>query len=109
MIQRFKKKVPGPFYTSGECLACGAPEYMAPDLLAPLDDENYETYFLKQPTTPEEIERACQAIEVCCVDALRYGGNDPSIIKRLGNNPNCCDYLLPKERNWLLSFFKKRV
>jgi len=107
MIKRLKKNVPGPFYTTGECLSCGAPEDMAPDLLAQLDDENYETYFVKQPTTPEEIERACRAIEVCCVDALRYSGNDPSIIERLGNNPNCCDCLLPRKRNWFLSLFRK--
>jgi hypothetical protein len=81
---------------------------MAPELLAPIDDINSETYFLRQPATPEEIEHACQAIEVCCADALRYGGTDPAIIERLGNNPGYCDYLLPKKRNWFLSLFMKR-
>ena len=107
MSPRFEKNVPGPFYTSGECLACGEPECIAPDLLAPLDDENQETYFAKQPITQEEIERACQAIEGCCVKALRYGGSDASIIERLGNNPVYCDNLLPRKGNWLLSFFRK--
>jgi len=107
MIQRFEKNVPGPFYTTGECLSCGVPEGVAPELLAPLDDENFDTYFVRQPATPEEIERACQAIEVCCVDALRYGGTDAAIIKRLGNSPGCCDHLLPKKRNWLLSILGK--
>lgn len=80
---------------------------MAPDFLAPLDDENNDTYFIKQPTTPEEVERACQAIEVCSVDALLYSGNDPLILERLGNNPNCCDSLLPRKRNWFSSLFRK--
>ena len=34
--QRFSKNVPGPFYTTGECLARTLPEQEAPDLLAPL-------------------------------------------------------------------------
>jgi hypothetical protein len=106
-IGRFEKNVPGPFYTTGGCTSCGVPESVAPELLAPLDDENCETYFVRQPTTPEEIEHACQAIEVCCTDALRYGGDDPAIIERLRNNPNYCDHLLPEESNWLLSFLKK--
>lgn len=93
---RFARNAPGPFYTTGECMACGAPEVEAPDLLAPLSDDNYDTYFVRQPSTPEEVERACRATEVCCVDALRYGGRDPEIIRRLGNDPRCCDHLLPE-------------
>lgn len=91
---RFRKNVPGPFYTTGDCLACDAPEHEAPDLLAPLVN-NYDTYFVRQPSTPDEIERACRALEVCCVAALRYGGSDPNIIRRLGNEPDYCDRLLP--------------
>jgi hypothetical protein len=92
---RFRKNVPGPFYTTGDCLACDAPESEAPDLLAPLIGDNGDTYFVRQPTTPDEIERACRALEVCCVAALRYGGTDPNIIRRLGNEPDYCDRLLP--------------
>ena len=106
-MRRFTKNAPGPFYTTGDCMACGTPEWEAPDLLAPLDDENPYTYFVKQPITPEEIERACQAIEVCCTKSLRYGGDAPSIIERLKDNPQCCDHPMPKKRPWYLSFFKK--
>lgn len=91
---RFEKNVPGDFYTTGECLACGAPEDEAPDLLAPIDDNNSETYFIKQPATSEEIERACRAIDVCCVEALRYGGKNPQIIRRLDNKSEYCDFKL---------------
>lgn len=100
---RFAKNVPGPFYTTGDCLACGIPEAMAPALLAALNDDNSDTYFLRQPATPEEVEQACRAIEVCCTDALRYGGRDPKIIMRLGNNAGCCDHPLSEPRKWLWS------
>ena len=92
---RLRKNVPGPFYTTGDCLACGAPEEVAPDLLAPLTHNNSDTYFVRQPSTNFEVERACRALEVCCTAALRYGGADPYIIRRLGNDPDYCDHLLP--------------
>jgi hypothetical protein len=97
---RLPRNVEGPFYTTGtrgkdgtwcgDCLACELPEGEAPDLLAPLRDGNLDTYFVKQPETPEEIERACSALRVCCTDALRYGGKDPRIIQRLP--ASLCDY-----------------
>jgi len=93
---RFPKNVSGPFYTTGACLACGAPEHEAPELLAPLTDDNYDTYFTRQPLSAEETEKACRAIEICCVAALRYGGEDPAIIRRLGNRPEYCDNVLPE-------------
>ncbi|MES2945349.1 MAG: hypothetical protein V4772_20980, partial [Pseudomonadota bacterium] len=68
---RFEKNVPGPFYTTGECLSCGTPEAMVPDLLAPLTDENGDTYFVRQPSTPEEVERACQAVR--CAARMHFG------------------------------------
>jgi hypothetical protein len=92
---RLDKNAPGPFYTTGECMACGAPEVEAPELLAPLEGDNYDTYFVRQPSTAAEVEQACRALEVCCVSALRYGGRDPSIIRRLGNDPEYCDHVLP--------------
>ena len=56
----FAKNAPGPFYTTGECLFCGAPEEEAPGLLARLDADNYDTFFVRQPATPEEVELACR-------------------------------------------------
>ena len=92
--QRCHLNVRGPFYTLGTCLACEAPEAEAPDLLAPLKDGNYTTYFVKQPETAEEVERACNAIQVCCVMDLRYGGTNRAIIERLGNDEGACDYVI---------------
>ena len=94
--ERFWKNAPGPFYSlAGECMFCGAPEAEAPALLAPLEGGNHDTYFVRQPSTPEEVEQACRALEVCCVGALRYGGTDPAILRRLGNDPEYCDHVLP--------------
>ena len=99
--QRFPKNSHGPFYSLGDitsdgtwcgrCLSCHIPEEQAPTLLAPLTGVNSDTYFVRQPETDEEIEQACCAIEVCCVDALRYGGRDPKILARLEKAGNC-DY-----------------
>lgn len=62
----------------------------APDLLAYVqhakgDDgrEAWHCAFLKQPETPEELERAIDAMcgsEVC---GIRYGGRDPEILRRI--------------------------
>ncbi len=93
--QHFQKNVSGPFYTTGECLACGLPEDLAPECFAPLTDDNQDTYFLRQPQTDEETARVCEAAAVCCTNAIRYAGNDPTIISQLGNRPDHCDFLLP--------------
>ncbi len=104
--RRFPKNASGPFYTTGtqtqegwggDCLECQAPEAEAPDLLAPQTEGNWDTYFVKQPQTEAEIQRACMAIRVCCVSALRYGGRDPEIIRMLGNTPDYSDYILDSE------------
>jgi len=68
---RFHKNVEGSFYTTGECMACGAPELQAPNLLATLEGDNSDTYFVRQPADADGIEQACRAAEVCCVNALR--------------------------------------
>jgi hypothetical protein len=31
---------------------------------------------------------------VCCVVNLRYGGQDRTIIERLGNDPDVCDFIV---------------
>ncbi len=64
--KRFPKNVDGPFYTTGiqdrpfqqpdaplkwvgDCLACGAPEAAAPELLSSMSHEDSDTYFICQP------------------------------------------------------------
>ena len=80
----YAKNAPGPFYViDGECIACGVPHALAPDLVASVEDEPHHCYFKKQPETPEEIERAIKAIGNSCCGALRYAGTDKSIKKQL--------------------------
>ena len=87
---RIDKGVAGDFYTTGECLACELPEMEAPKLLAELTDENYDTYFVRQPESTDEIAQAIAAANSCCVDAVRYSGKDKNIIRRL--NPGVSDF-----------------
>jgi hypothetical protein len=84
-------------------LWCEAPEHEAPSLLAPLNEDNNDTYFIRQPITNQEIEHACRALEVCCVAALRYGGKDLAVIKRLGNSSELCDYTVDEQGNLILT------
>lgn len=79
----------GDFYSNGECLNCGLPEGEAADLLAPLHNDNCLSYFIKQPKTEEEIDRAIWACKVCCVSALRYSGKDKSIFKNKWQRDYC--------------------
>ena len=99
-IIRFPKNAARDFYTTGykdcegnwtgNCLQCDLPETEAPLLMAPLKDDNDDTYFLKQPTNDIELEQAICATEVCCVDAVRYGEKDKEILRRL--DPAISDY-----------------
>jgi len=108
---RFPQNAVGAFYTTGyqtretdapdarmvwcaNCLQCEAPEAEAPELLAPLSDENLDTYFVRQPESDAEVARACMAARVCCTAALRYGGKNRSIIQQLQNSPELCDYFI---------------
>ena len=88
---------PGPWYTCGDCMACGAPEAEAPALLAPLRGGNLTTYFDRQPGTLAEVRAACAAAKACCVHDVRYGGVDPVVIQMLGNDPVYCDHVIPTE------------
>lgn len=71
----------GDFYVEKDsCILCGAPEVEAIGLMGHSDDG---CYFTRQPKTEAEIELAIDAIAVSCVAAVRYGGTDQKIIKRL--------------------------
>lgn len=83
----YPKNVPGSFYVvNSECMTCGYPHVLAPDLMAwDADAQGRENhcYFKKQPETPQEIDQAIKAIEGSCCGALRYSGSDPKILQKL--------------------------
>lgn len=75
------KNVPGDFYVQcNSCISCGVTEDLAPDLIV-LEDDG--CYFKKQPVTPDEINRALDAMAASCVNSIRYGGKDPDILKKI--------------------------
>ncbi len=91
---------PGDFYVeNGMCIACEAPESEAPDLMAHSAD--YHCYFKRQPETPEEVERACKVLDVCCCGSVRYSGRDAKILRRLEKYVrDACDHA-PEQRSWI--------
>src|SRR5262245_45332880 len=88
---RAPEDAPGDFYVVvGECTLCVAPLAEAPNLMAAC---GHSCFFKKQHSTAEEVDQAINAISVSCVEALRYGGDDPVILKRLHELGlgHCCD------------------
>lgn len=83
----YPKNGRGPFYVgNNECMTCGYPHVLAPDLMAwDTDSDGHPShcYFKKQPEDSYELTQAIKAIEGSCCGALRYRGSDPEIIQRL--------------------------
>ena len=91
------KNAPGPFYVeNGCCITCLAPHFEAPTLMG-LDELEGHCFFQKQPESDQELYRAIRAVNVSEVQCLRYGGNDPDILRRLVEigEANACDQPLP--------------
>jgi hypothetical protein len=103
--QRVPENAPGDFYVqAGLCTQCCLPHGEAPELLNHPKECFKECYFRRQPQTPAEVERAINAIGVSEMCALRYGGEDPTIIGKLRarNLAAQCDQT-PEGRAWLES------
>jgi hypothetical protein len=85
----YRLNAPGSFYVENqECMACGYPHVLAPDLMEWERDECREShcYFKKQPETAYELVQAIKAIRGSCCGALQNNGNDPEILKRLSES-----------------------
>ena len=90
-VHRFKahpQSAPGDFYVvNGECISCGAPHAVAPDLIGWArvgPDESDHCIWKKQPETMLEFEQAIMASEASEVGCYRYAGQDRKIISRIG-------------------------
>lgn len=85
---------PGDFYViRDECITCGAPHAVAPDLVGWLTDERgepYHCYWKKQPSNSTELQQAFEVFDASEVGCHRYSGSDPSVIARVGRD--YCDY-----------------
>ncbi|OQW51936.1 MAG: ferredoxin [Proteobacteria bacterium SG_bin7] len=69
---KFANNVAGKMYVDDSCIACDACVTAAPACFA-MDENDGHAYVKKQPNTPEEEERAREAMETCPVEAI---GND---------------------------------
>src|SRR5215467_4708692 len=84
------KSALGDFYVvKGECLACGVPHVVAPDLVGWIGDTQH-CFWKKQPETPAELERAIAVLEAQELECHRYAGTDFAIVSRISST--CCDY-----------------
>jgi ferredoxin len=66
------ENAPGKFYCDATCIDCNTCRETAPELFTRSDEEG-QSYVHRQPLTPEEFERALDAMEMCPVGAI---GND---------------------------------
>jgi len=92
------QSAPGDFYVvNEECISCGAPHVVAPDLIGWAAGGKHEhCLWKKQPETRQELEQAFAAFEASCIACYRYAGNDPSIMARIG--ADYCDQAPPPFR-----------
>ena len=93
-FQAHPQSVPGDFYVvNQECISCGAPHVVAPDLIGWGEgSESQHCIWKKQPETAEELEQAFAAFDASEVGCYRYAGNDPAIMKRIGLD--YCDHFV---------------
>lgn len=77
--------VPGPFYVTTQCIICGLPPETAPKSISyDCDCKGPKTCrFFKQPETQEELDRVLEAMWGSCVEAVRYRGTDPEILRQI--------------------------
>ena len=81
--ERESESVSGPFYVQKDvCIACCAPEVVAP-LLIGFTDQGNHCYFKRQPENLQEVDQAIEALRVSCIAAHRYCGSDPGILEKL--------------------------
>lgn len=88
-MERYPLSALGDFYVEkDQCIACGLPEMVAPDLIAHVEVPLYHCYWKKQPETPSELEQAFKIFDGQEAGCHRYAGSDRSIQARIGRD-NC--------------------
>ena len=77
LLDRLPINVPGAFYVDSSCIDCDRCRDTAPDFFRRDDDEGMSFVF-RQPTTPEEIQLAMQALEECPTESIGSDGEAES-------------------------------
>ena len=70
--ERLAENVPGPYYVDSSCIDCDMCRGAAPASFR-RNAEIGQTVVSRQPTTPEELKQAQEALEGCPTDSI---GND---------------------------------
>ncbi|QDF03646.1 ferredoxin [Myxococcus xanthus] len=89
--------MPGDFYVVDQCCtACGVPTHIAPETFA-TERLGGDCYVQRQPTTPEEVDRALMVVRCQEFGCVRYRGTHPVILRRLteAGEGDQCDAPLP--------------
>lgn len=63
------RNVAGKYYVDTSCIDCDLCRQTAPSLIT-RDDESGNSYFFRQPKTPEEIAAAEEAIQSCPTESI---------------------------------------
>lgn len=80
--KRYRLNVVGPFHVAdGCCTSCGVPQMIAPELFSEIEQDH--CFVKRQPETVVETEAMLQVIAAQDLRCIRYGGSDPTIIRRL--------------------------
>ena len=88
------KPAAGDFYVQAQCcLSCGVPQAVAPDLVGWTNETHRQCYWIKQPQTSDELDRAIKLIHSQELGCHRYSGTEPDILRRLPAED--CDHLRP--------------
>jgi hypothetical protein len=86
------KSAIGDFYVQETCcMSCGVPQSIAPDLVGWTNEDLQQCYWVKQPQTADELDRAIKIIHAQEIGCHRYSGSDPRILRRLPAED--CDHL----------------
>ncbi len=84
----------GEFYVQAQCCtSCGVPQAVAPDLVGWTKETHPQCYWIKQPQTSDELDRAIKIIHSQELGCHRYSGTDQAIHRRLPAED--CDHLRP--------------
>ena len=68
-VPKFEDNVPGAWHVNEECITCGVCAEAAPENFRLSGDGDHNIVF-KQPSSPEELEQAKEAMEECPVEAI---------------------------------------
>ena len=74
IANRYPENVGGAYYVDNQCIDCDLCRETAPNSFKRNDDGGYSFVF-NQPTTPEELKLAKEAMEGCQVEAIGSNGS----------------------------------